>query len=132
MIPSEYMHDCTFVFVNLHLQITLELCCSVGQQKSVHYSDKSALIVTSIPIFCRFDPERFNDEAARKQFTLLGFSGSLECPELRFAYTVATIMLSTLIKKLSLHPVEGQVVEMKYDLVTTPKEEAWITVNKRS
>ncbi|XP_043549078.1 cytochrome P450 20A1 [Chiloscyllium plagiosum] len=80
----------------------------------------------------RFDPERFNDEAARKQFTLLGFSGSQECPELRFAYTVATIMLSTLIRKLSLHPVADQLVEMKYDLVTTPKEEAWITVSKRS
>ncbi|GCC36500.1 hypothetical protein chiPu_0014994 [Chiloscyllium punctatum] len=80
----------------------------------------------------RFDPERFNDEAARKQFTLLGFSGSQECPELRFAYTVATIMLSTLIRKLSLHPVADQLVEMKYDLVTTPKEEAWITVSKRN
>ncbi|XP_072117537.1 cytochrome P450 20A1 isoform X2 [Mobula birostris] len=80
----------------------------------------------------RFDPERFNDEAAKKQFTLLGFSGSQECPELRFAYTVATIMLTTLVKKLNLHPVEGQVVEMKYDLVTTPKEEAWITVSKRT
>ncbi|XP_062907834.1 cytochrome P450 20A1 isoform X1 [Mobula hypostoma] len=80
----------------------------------------------------RYDPARFNDEAAKKQFTLLGFSGSQECPELRFAYTVATIMLTTLVKKLNLHPVEGQVVEMKYDLVTTPKEEAWITVSKRT
>ncbi|XP_067882958.1 cytochrome P450 20A1 isoform X2 [Heterodontus francisci] len=87
---------------------------------------------TSWQLPYRFDPERFNDEAARKQFSLLGFSGSQECPELRFAYTVATIMLSTLVRKLSLHPVADQVVEMKYDLVTTPKEEAWITVNKRS
>uniref|UniRef100_UPI00398ED5BA cytochrome P450 20A1 n=1 Tax=Pristiophorus japonicus TaxID=55135 RepID=UPI00398ED5BA len=86
---------------------------------------------TSWQLPYRFDPERFNEEAARKQFTLLGFSGSQECPELRFAYTVATIMLSTLIRKLNLHPVEDQVVEMKYDLVTTPKEEAWITVSKR-
>ncbi|XP_032880392.1 cytochrome P450 20A1 [Amblyraja radiata] len=107
-----------------------------------HLIPKEALVIYALGVVLqdeaswdlpyRFDPERFNDEAARKQFTLLGFSGSLECPELRFAYTVATIMLSTLIKKLSLHPVEGQVVEMKYDLVTTPKEEAWITVNKRS
>ncbi|GCB71673.1 hypothetical protein scyTo_0001661, partial [Scyliorhinus torazame] len=87
---------------------------------------------TSWQLPYRFDPERFNDEAARKQFTLLGFSGNQECPELRFAYTVATIMLSTLIRKLSLHPVADQVVEMKYDLVTTPKEEAWITVSKKS
>ncbi|XP_067844070.1 cytochrome P450 20A1 isoform X4 [Heptranchias perlo] len=87
---------------------------------------------TSWQLPYRFDPERFNDEAARKQFTLLGFSGSQECPELRFAYTVATIVLSTLIRKLRLHPVEDQAVEMKYDLVTRPKEEAWITVSKKS
>uniref|UniRef100_A0A8B9V717 Cytochrome P450 family 20 subfamily A member 1 n=1 Tax=Anas zonorhyncha TaxID=75864 RepID=A0A8B9V717_9AVES len=80
----------------------------------------------------KFDPERFNEESAMKNLSLLGFSGSQECPELRFAYMVATVLLSILVRKLYLHPVKGQVMETKYELVTTPKEEAWITVSKRS
>lgn len=51
---------------------------------------------------------------------------------LRFAYMVATVLLSVLVRKLFLHPVKGQVMETKYELVTSPKEEAWITVSKRS
>lgn len=34
-------------------------------------------------VFHRFDPERFNEESAMKNLSLLGFSGSQECPELR-------------------------------------------------
>ncbi|POI32303.1 hypothetical protein CIB84_003945, partial [Bambusicola thoracicus] len=80
----------------------------------------------------RFDPERFSEDSAMTNFSLLGFSGSQECPELRFAYMVATVLLSVLVRKLYLHPVKGQVMETKYELVTSPKEEAWITVSKRS
>ncbi|XP_007888818.1 cytochrome P450 20A1 [Callorhinchus milii] len=87
---------------------------------------------TAWPLPYRFDPERFDDENAKKQLTLLGFSGSQECPELRFAYTMAMIVLCTVIRKLRLHPVQDQVVEMKYELVTSPREEAWIAVSKRS
>lgn len=36
-------------------------------------------------VFHRFDPERFNEELAVKNLSLLGFSGSQECPELRWA-----------------------------------------------
>ncbi|EPY77622.1 hypothetical protein CB1_001225002 [Camelus ferus] len=79
----------------------------------------------------RFDPERFDDESVMKTFSLLGFSGTQECPELRFAYMVATVLLSVLVRRLHLLPVEGQVVETKYELVTSSKEEAWITVSKR-
>ncbi|XP_074857356.1 cytochrome P450 20A1 isoform X2 [Carettochelys insculpta] len=50
----------------------------------------------------------------------------------KFAYMVATVLLSMLVRKLYLHPVKGQVMETKYELVTSPKEEAWITVSKRS
>lgn len=87
---------------------------------------------SSWPSPYKFDPERFNEESAMKNLSLLGFSGSQECPELRFAYMVATILLSVLVRKLYLHPVKGQVMETKYELVTSPKEEAWITVSKRS
>ncbi|XP_013929682.1 PREDICTED: cytochrome P450 20A1 [Thamnophis sirtalis] len=82
--------------------------------------------------FDRFDPGRFSDEAAIKNFSLLGFSGSQECPELRFACTVATVLLSVIVRKLHLQPVEGQVIDTKYELVTSPKEEAWITISRRN
>ncbi|OXB52592.1 hypothetical protein ASZ78_001315, partial [Callipepla squamata] len=63
-----------------------------------------------------FDPERFNEDSAMTDLSLLGFSGSQECPELRFAYMVATVLLSVLVRKLYLHPVKGQVMETKYEL----------------
>ncbi|XP_050967908.1 cytochrome P450 20A1 [Labeo rohita] len=80
----------------------------------------------------RFNPDRFADESVMKSFSLLGFSGNQACPELRFAYTVAAVLLSTLVRKLRLHKVQGQVVEARYELVTTPKDDTWITVSKRN
>ncbi|XP_039326063.1 cytochrome P450 20A1 isoform X2 [Saimiri boliviensis] len=79
----------------------------------------------------RFDPDRFDDELVMKTFSSLGFSGTQECPELRFAYMVTTVLLSVLVKRLHLLSVEGQVIETKYELVTSSREEAWITVSKR-
>ncbi|KAK5875317.1 hypothetical protein CesoFtcFv8_027807 [Champsocephalus esox] len=79
----------------------------------------------------RFDPDRFEEESARKSFCLLGFSGNQTCPELRFAYTVATVLLSTLVRQLKLHPLKGQLMEVRSELVSTPKEETWITVSRR-
>uniref|UniRef100_A0A8C9JVI3 Cytochrome P450 family 20 subfamily A member 1 n=1 Tax=Panthera tigris altaica TaxID=74533 RepID=A0A8C9JVI3_PANTA len=83
------------------------------------------------PLPHKFDPDRFDDESVMKTFSLLGFSGTQECPELRFAYMVTTVLLSVLVRKLHLLSVEGQVIETKYELVTSSKEEAWITVSKR-
>uniref|UniRef100_A0A673GWR5 Cytochrome P450 20A1-like n=1 Tax=Sinocyclocheilus rhinocerous TaxID=307959 RepID=A0A673GWR5_9TELE len=80
----------------------------------------------------RFNPDRFADESVIKSFSLLGFSGSQACPELRFAYTVAAVLLSTLVRRLRLHRVDGQVVEARYELVTTPKDDTWITFSKRN
>ncbi|KAK2857093.1 hypothetical protein Q5P01_005828 [Channa striata] len=80
----------------------------------------------------RFDPDRFEEESARKSFCLLGFSGSQTCPELSFAYTVATVLLSTLVQQLKLHQLKGQVMEVRSELVATPKDETWVTVSKRS
>ncbi|XP_073318754.1 cytochrome P450 20A1 [Pagrus major] len=80
----------------------------------------------------RFDPNRFEEESVRKSFCLLGFSGNQTCPELRFAYTVATVLLSTLVRQLKLHKLKGQVMEVRSELVSTPKDETWITVSSRS
>ncbi|KAG7503356.1 cytochrome P450 20A1 [Solea senegalensis] len=79
-----------------------------------------------------FNPDRFEEESVRKTFCLLGFSGNQTCPELRFAYTVATVLLSTLVRQLKLHKLKGQVMEVKSELVASPKDETWITVSKRN
>ncbi|XP_068446671.1 cytochrome P450 20A1 [Clinocottus analis] len=80
----------------------------------------------------RFDPDRFEEESVEKSFCLLGFSGSQTCPELRFAYTVATVLLSTLVRQLKLQQLKGQVAEVRSELVSTPRDETWITVTRRS
>ncbi|CAL8291231.1 unnamed protein product [Lota lota] len=80
----------------------------------------------------RFDPDRFEEEAAQKSFSLLGFSGKQACPELRFAYTVASILLAALVPRLRLRRLEGQVMEVKSALVATPKDDAWVRVVRRS
>ncbi|XP_047432852.1 cytochrome P450 20A1 [Mugil cephalus] len=80
----------------------------------------------------RFNPDRFEEESARKSFCLLGFSGNQTCPELRFAYTVATVLLSTLVRRLKLQRLQGQVAEVRSELVSSPKDETWITVSRRS
>ncbi|KAL6072867.1 hypothetical protein STEG23_018385, partial [Scotinomys teguina] len=79
----------------------------------------------------KFDPDRFADESAMKVFSSLGFSGTWECPELRFAYMVTTVLMTVLVRRLHLLAVEGQLFEMKYELVTSSREEAWVTVSKR-
>lgn len=80
----------------------------------------------------RFNPDRFEEESARKSFCLLGFSGNQTCPELRFAYTVASVLLGSVVRQLKLHEIKGQVLETRSELVCTPKDETWITVSTRS
>uniref|UniRef100_A0A8D2ZJ99 Cytochrome P450, family 20, subfamily A, polypeptide 1 n=1 Tax=Scophthalmus maximus TaxID=52904 RepID=A0A8D2ZJ99_SCOMX len=80
----------------------------------------------------RFDPDRFVEESVEKSFCLLGFSGNQTCPELSFAYTVATVLLSTIARQLKLHKLKGQVMDVRSALVSTPKDETWITVSRRS
>uniref|UniRef100_A0AAR2K5W9 Cytochrome P450, family 20, subfamily A, polypeptide 1 n=1 Tax=Pygocentrus nattereri TaxID=42514 RepID=A0AAR2K5W9_PYGNA len=99
-------------------------------KESIYKSVMSESLIMSLCL-CRFDPDRFTDESVMKSFSLLGFSGNQACPELRFAYTVAAVLLSTLVRRLRLHQVKGQVVEARYELVSTPKDDTWITISKR-
>uniref|UniRef100_A0A3Q1AX20 Cytochrome P450, family 20, subfamily A, polypeptide 1 n=1 Tax=Amphiprion ocellaris TaxID=80972 RepID=A0A3Q1AX20_AMPOC len=50
----------------------------------------------------------------------------------RFAYTVATVLLSSVVRQLKLHRLKGQAAEVRSELVSTPKDETWITVSRRS
>lgn len=49
----------------------------------------------------------------------------------RFAYTVATVLLSVLVRQLKLHQLEDALMEVRSELVSTPREETWITFSPR-
>uniref|UniRef100_A0A8C7PXV1 Cytochrome P450, family 20, subfamily A, polypeptide 1 n=1 Tax=Oncorhynchus mykiss TaxID=8022 RepID=A0A8C7PXV1_ONCMY len=69
---------------------------------------------------------------AKKNVGLLLTFYTTISPHFRFAYTVATVVLSTVVRQLKLHQVKGQVVEARSELVSTPKDDTWITVSRRS
>ena len=82
----------------------------------------------------RFDPERFSSENSKSRssyaFQAFGFAGKRKCPGYQFAYAEVTVLLSILLRKFRIKLVEGQVVQKEHGLVTTPKDEIWITVEK--
>ncbi|KAI3366146.1 hypothetical protein L3Q82_009968, partial [Scortum barcoo] len=122
----------------LCLIISLQLITSQNREKK----RDSTLVIYALGVVLqdsdtwsdpyRFDPDRFEEESVRKSFCLLGFSGNQTCPELRFAYTVATVLLSAVVRQLKLYQLDGQVMEVRSELVSTPRDETWITVNRRS
>ena len=83
----------------------------------------------------RFDPDRFSAENTKKRdkfnFQPFGFAGKRICPGYRFTYIEVTVFLSVLCKAFKFNLVEGQVVEPVYGLVTHPKDEIWVTLDKR-
>lgn len=50
----------------------------------------------------------------------------------RFAYTVATVLLSTLVRQLKLHQLGNTLMEVQSELVSTPRDETWITFSQRN
>lgn len=50
----------------------------------------------------------------------------------RFAYTVATVLLSALVRQLKLHRLEDTLMEVRSELVSTPRDETWITFSRRN
>ncbi len=85
--------------------------------------------------FFRFDPERFSPENTKSRssyaFQPFGFAGKRKCPGYQFAYAEATVAMSIILRKFKVKLVEGQVVTPDYGLVTTPRDEIWITLEKR-
>ena len=49
----------------------------------------------------------------------------------RLAYMEITVALSVLVRKFRFHCVEDQTIEPDYGLVTRPKDEIWITTERR-
>ncbi|XP_022102314.1 cytochrome P450 20A1-like [Acanthaster planci] len=83
----------------------------------------------------KFDPERFSAERMtqrhRDAFKPFGFAGKRICPGQHFSYTEVSVFLAILFRAFTFSLVPGQVVEPKHGLVTSPKEEIWVTLEKR-
>ncbi|XP_072027850.1 cytochrome P450 20A1-like [Amphiura filiformis] len=83
----------------------------------------------------KFDPERFSPENSKQRdkfaFQPFGFAGKRICPGYRFAYGEISVFLAVLCRAFKFNIVEGQVVEPVYGFVTAPKEEVWVTIEKR-
>jgi len=82
----------------------------------------------------KFDPERFSEEqiASRPSlaFSPFGFAGKRVCPGRSFVYTVSSIILVEMIRKLRMTLVDDQVVHPMYSIVTQPESEIWVAVKK--
>ena len=87
-------------------------------------------------LYCRFDPERFNENKVKQRHPLasqpFGFAGKRKCPGYRFAYYEAYVFLTAIYRNFKIELVEGQNVEMIHGLVTTPKEEIRIQVQSKA
>ncbi|XP_038078202.1 cytochrome P450 20A1-like [Patiria miniata] len=84
----------------------------------------------------KFDPERFSkgrltqrQQAAFKPF---GFAGKRVCPGQHYFYAGVSTSLAILCRAFKFNLVPGQVVESVHGLVTKPKEEIWVTLEKRN
>lgn len=83
----------------------------------------------------KFDPERFSPENVKQRdslaFSPFGFAGKRKCPGYRLAYVEASSAVAALVRSFKFHLVEGTEVVKEYNLVTQPKEEIWVTTEKR-
>ncbi|XP_013381170.1 cytochrome P450 20A1 [Lingula anatina] len=84
----------------------------------------------------KFDPDRFSPEKVSERhpysFQPFGFAGKRKCPGYRFAYAEVATALANILLRFQVHEVKGQKVKAKYGLVTTPVDEAWITLTERT
>lgn len=85
--------------------------------------------------FFRFDPDRFSPDNVKSRpnfaFEPFGFAGKRKCPGYRFASTEGIVFLARLIQRFRVCLPPGQIVEPVHGLVTSPKDEIWITLENR-
>ncbi|GAB6027650.1 hypothetical protein CHUAL_001891 [Chamberlinius hualienensis] len=77
-----------------------------------------------------FDPERFSEEHCKNRpalsFAPFGFAGKRICPGYRFAYVVAIVLVSIILRKYRVKLVDGQDIRKVIGLVTKPTDEIWV------
>ncbi|XP_072043260.1 cytochrome P450 20A1-like [Amphiura filiformis] len=83
----------------------------------------------------KFNPDRFSPENSKHRdkfaFQPFGFAGKRTCPGYRFAYAEVSVALALLCQTFKFNIVKEQVVEPVYGLVAFPKEDIWVTLEKR-
>lgn len=84
-----------------------------------------------MPICSELDALLMRPSSVILNVNVLTLRNQLALFRTRFAYVVTTVLVSVLLKRLHLLAVDRQVFEMKYELVTSCREEAWITVSER-
>ena len=93
------------------------------------------MIFSTHTFFFRFDPARFSPDnvSSRDSFSFVpfGFAGKRKCPGYRFAYHEITVILALVLQKYQIKLAEERVIEPQYGWVTRPKDEIWVTVEKR-
>jgi cytochrome P450 family 20 subfamily A len=60
-----------------------------------------------------------------------GFAGKRKCPGWRFSIAEGLVFISVFFRRFKIELAKGQKVEPVHRLVTSPKEEVWITLSKR-
>ena len=89
-----------------------------------------------LPSCRRFDPDRFapNSPHAKRglEFCPFGLPSRRKCPGYQFSYFEVSTIVPLLLHRFSLSMDGSQCVERKYGLVTEPKEEFFLTVEKRA
>ncbi len=82
-----------------------------------------------------FDPDRFSGENSKKRspyaFQPFGFAGKRKCPGHKYSHHSVIVFLSIILRNFKMKLVEGQNVVPVYGLVTIPKEEVWMYLEKR-
>ena len=85
--------------------------------------------------FYRFDPDRFGLNAPKRHplaYQPFGFAGKRKCPGYRFAYYESIIFLVAIVRNFKcLLASETDDVIPVHGLVTSPKEEIYINIEKR-
>lgn len=94
---------------------------------------KSQLVNPNHSICNRFNPDRFGADAPRRHplaFQPFGFAGKRKCPGYRFAYWESVIFLVAIVRNFKFTSVSDDVLPV-HGLVTSPKEEIYINIEKR-
>ncbi|KAJ8023977.1 Cytochrome P450 20A1 [Holothuria leucospilota] len=82
----------------------------------------------------KFDPERFSPENEKKRhpFAFQPFGlPARKCPGNRYTFWEVTVFLAILVRNFKWSLVEGQVIEKRYGLITSSKNEIWAQAERR-
>ena len=84
--------------------------------------------------FTSFDPDRFGPNAPKRHplsYQPFGFAGKRKCPGYRFAYYESIVFLVAIVRNFKISLVSDDDAIPVHGIVTSPKEEIYVTIEKR-